>query len=185
MSLFACGSFLRTVILSCDHTTLLLFLSLSTSLYHLKSRTSISPSPLFYADTAAKARIMEGPELWVKSDSTIKLSCVIWESSAAPSFVFWYHEGTVINYDSKRIGGVKVTNDLYGVKNGFISRLEMKRARSSDAGVYSCKPSYSDAANVTLHVISLNGQIHFSHIHFFQDVISDKMYDFVVYHTAF
>ena len=81
---------------------------------------------------------------------------MISESAAAPSFVFWYHEGTIINYDSRRSGGVKVSNER-GPKNGYISRLEMKRARSSDAGIYTCKPSYSDPANLTLHVVSLNG----------------------------
>jgi len=107
------------------------------------------------SNAAAKARIPEGPEFWVRSDENIRLSCII--SSVSPSFVFWYHEGSLINYDSRRPGGVRVTSEPWN--GSHISRLEMKRARSSDSGVYTCKPSYSDPANISLHVIPVNGRL--------------------------
>lgn len=105
--------------------------------------------------TAAKAIIPEGPEVFVKSNSVISLTCIISDLPTPPAYVFWYHDGAVINYDSPR-KGIKVTTEYGGLST--ISRLEITKARASDSGDYSCKPSYSDVANVTVHIITFSGK---------------------------
>lgn len=100
----------------------------------------------------AKASIPEGPLMYIQAGSTINLTCVITESTFPPVYVFWYHDDRMINYDAQR-GGIKVSTE-----NGHttISRLHIYSAKSSDSGNYSCRPSYADAANITVHV--LNGE---------------------------
>lgn len=120
----------------------------STSKFPLFSFTSPSD-----ADSAAKAIIPEGPEVFIRSGSTIHLSCVITASPSPPAYVFWYRDGSVINYDSPR-GRVRVTTDK---GKTTVSRLQISKARATDGGDYACKPSYSDVANVSVHIISYSG----------------------------
>ncbi|KAI1296691.1 U3 small nucleolar ribonucleoprotein MPP10 [Halotydeus destructor] len=89
--------------------------------------------------------------MFVKTGSTIILSCIITQSASPPDFVFWYHDGTVVNYDSPR-GGVRVTTDKGPTT---VSRLQITDSKSSDGGDYSCKPSYADFANVTVHIVGV------------------------------
>lgn len=105
---------------------------------------------------AGKALIPEGPEVFIRSGSTIHLSCVITGSASPPAFVFWYRDGSVINYDSPR-GRIRVTTDK---GKTTVSRLQISKARAADGGDYACKPSYSDMANVTVHIIAYSGQYH-------------------------
>ncbi|RWR99863.1 Down syndrome cell adhesion molecule-like protein, partial [Dinothrombium tinctorium] len=97
---------------------------------------------------AAKATIPEGPDVFVRAGSTVNLTCVITESTSPPVYVFWYRDGTVINYDSPR-RGIRVTTDKGPTA---VSRLQISKVKPTDAGDYSCKPSYADFANVTIHV---------------------------------
>ncbi|UYV78470.1 hypothetical protein LAZ67_16001593 [Cordylochernes scorpioides] len=98
----------------------------------------------------AKASIPEGSNLYIQSGSTINLTCVITESTSPPVYVFWSHEGRVINYDASR-GGIKVTTEKGPTT---VSRLQISGARAQDSGRYSCIPSYADAANITVHVLN-------------------------------
>ncbi|XP_074603447.1 zwei Ig domain protein zig-8-like [Brevipalpus obovatus] len=97
---------------------------------------------------ANKALIPEGPELFVESGAVIKLTCIIYETSSSSLYIFWYREGTVINYDSKR-DGIKVTTER---GPSTVSHLEILDAKVSDSGEYSCKPSFAEFANITVHV---------------------------------
>lgn len=85
----------------------------------------------------------------MKNGDTIRLTCIIYESSSPSLYIFWYFKGTVINYDSPR-GGIKVTTER-GVST--ISHLEILDAKSSDSGEYSCKPSFANFANITIHIM--------------------------------
>lgn len=107
---------------------------------------------------ATKAIIPEGPEVFIRSGSTIHLSCVITGPASPSAYVFWYRDGSVINYDSPR-GRVRVTTDK---GKTTVSRLQIAKARATDGGDYACKPSYSETANVTIHIISFTGSCHSS-----------------------
>lgn len=104
---------------------------------------------------APKTKIIEGSEVYVKSGSTTNLTCIIEDNLITANYVFWYYEGTVINFDSPRKGIKIVTNR--GPKT--ISKLLIYNSKVSDSGSYACKPMHSDFANVTLHVLKHTSNI--------------------------
>lgn len=99
-----------------------------------------------------KSVIKGGPDLYVKTGSTITLHCVITESPTPPVFVFWYHESDVLNYNPPRrtIHVESVNADT------TVSRLLITDAQSTDSGNYTCSPSNADSAGINVHV--LNGE---------------------------
>ncbi|XP_054724347.1 neurotrimin-like [Uloborus diversus] len=100
----------------------------------------------------AKAVIEGAPDIYVKSGSSINLTCVITQSPVPPVFVFWYHDERMINYDSSR-GQIAVQKA--GVDTA-LSKLYIKDVQPSDSGNYTCCPSNAEATSITVHV--LNGE---------------------------
>lgn len=96
----------------------------------------------------AKATIPGGPNMYVQSGSTINLTCIISDSSGPPVYVFWYHNGRMINYDSMR--GVQVKTETGSTT---VSRLKIEDVKTTDSGNYSCTPSYADSDSIKVHVI--------------------------------
>lgn len=99
----------------------------------------------------SKAKIKGGPTLYINSGSTINLTCQVMESPVPPDYVFWYHNGKVINYDSPR--GISVHTET---AQRTTSKLLISNAQPSDSGNYSCVPSNAEPAAIGLHV--LNGE---------------------------
>ncbi|XP_076356131.1 uncharacterized protein LOC143249704 [Tachypleus tridentatus] len=99
----------------------------------------------------AKATIPGGPNMYIQSGGTFNLTCIITDNTSPPTYVFWYHDGRMINYDSTR--GVSVITNK---ESKSVSTLQIENASSSHSGNYSCTPSYADPANITVHV--LNGE---------------------------
>ncbi|CAL1300946.1 unnamed protein product [Larinioides sclopetarius] len=100
----------------------------------------------------AKASIEGAPDIYVKSGSSINLTCVITQSPVHPAFVFWYHDERMINYDSSKglIAVQKAGSDT------AVSKLFIKDVQPSDSGNYTCCPSNAEATSITVHV--LNGE---------------------------
>lgn len=99
----------------------------------------------------SKAKIIGGPTLYINSGSTINLTCLVMESPVPPDYVFWYHNGKVINYDSPR--GISVHTEK---AQRTTSKLLISNAQPNDSGNYSCVPSNAEPAAIGLHV--LNGE---------------------------
>lgn len=100
----------------------------------------------------AKAEILGHHPLFVKTGSSINLTCVITQSPEPPAFVFWYHDDRMINYDPSR-GEITIQ------KNGgdsALSRLYIKDAQPDDSGNYTCCPSNTAATSIQVYV--LNGE---------------------------
>ncbi|XP_077290334.1 defective proboscis extension response 4 [Arctopsyche grandis] len=96
----------------------------------------------------SRAEIMGSPELFVRSGSDINLTCVVKHTPDPPSFIYWYHDGAVVNYAAR--GGVSVETE----RKTRTSRLLVARAGPTDSGNYTCSPSTSDSASVVVHVLS-------------------------------
>ncbi|XP_076305037.1 neurotrimin-like [Tachypleus tridentatus] len=96
----------------------------------------------------AKAVIIEGEKLYIQSGSIINLTCVITDNKDPPIYVFWYHNGKMINYETDK--GIEVVTDKGPTT---VSKLRIENAKSSNSGNYSCSPSYSEPANITVHVL--------------------------------
>ncbi len=99
--------------------------------------------------TEAHAEIDGGPEKYVKSGSTLKLTCHLRQSSVTPDFVFWYQDERMINYEGA--AGVKVISDAAS------STLIIERAQSVHSGNYSCVPYNVNPSSVIVHI--LNGKL--------------------------
>ncbi|XP_034666035.1 uncharacterized protein LOC117899979 [Drosophila subobscura] len=73
----------------------------------------------------AVAEISSAPELHIDETSTLRLECKLKRATENPSFVFWYHDNKMINYDVQ--GGFVVTsmeaNGKSSVQNGHIFRV--------------------------------------------------------------
>lgn len=90
--------------------------------------------------------------MYFKSGSTITLTCLISESPEPPSYVFWYHESRMINFDTSR-GGITVVTKTHQTTE---STLVITNAQQSDSGNYTCAPTNAEPTSVTVHV--LNGR---------------------------
>ncbi|KAH8408152.1 hypothetical protein KR222_000930 [Zaprionus bogoriensis] len=68
----------------------------------------------------AVAEISNASDILIDETSTLQLQCKLKGATENPSFVFWYHENKMVNYDSQ--GGFVVTsiteNSLLGLEGG-------------------------------------------------------------------
>ncbi|XP_042904497.1 zwei Ig domain protein zig-8-like isoform X2 [Parasteatoda tepidariorum] len=100
----------------------------------------------------AKATILGPHPLFLKTGSSINLTCVITQSPEPPVFVFWYHDDRMINYDSSR-GEISMYKSS---EDSTTSRLFIKDATAEDSGNYTCCPSNTQATSIPVYV--LNGE---------------------------
>ncbi|XP_046819107.1 uncharacterized protein LOC124424304 isoform X2 [Vespa crabro] len=102
---------------------------------------------LFLEVVEARAEISGPPEKYVRPGSTLQLHCVVRKSTETPSYLFWYHNYRMINYDIER--GVNVSTDLIARE----SWLEVPRASDRHSGNYTCETSNALPARVLVLVI--------------------------------
>ncbi|XP_076172673.1 limbic system-associated membrane protein [Ptiloglossa arizonensis] len=95
--------------------------------------------------TEAYSMIPGGPDLHVKQGSSLRLECQLMASAETPSYIFWYRQGRMINYDDEK--GVKVE----ATKNGSI--LVVDKVKLSHGANYTCLPSNAKPAYIMIHVI--------------------------------
>ncbi|XP_068624213.1 uncharacterized protein [Battus philenor] len=115
---------------------------------------------------AAYAEIVGESEKIIHEGSMLKLVCVVKRSTEPPSYVFWYFENRMINYD---LNGVSVNNGRQ------TSELIIGKAEPRHAGNYTCVPANAKAASVTVHVVQSetpaamqhgNSSVTKTHIHY-------------------
>lgn len=101
------------------------------------------------AVTEAWADIVGSEEKVFRAGTSVQLVCVIRDVTQPPSFIFWYHNKRMINYDQG--DGVQV--EVSGVSNKSMkSVLTMTNIAITQAGTYTCSPSMArpDSVNVTV-----------------------------------
>ncbi|XP_050709671.1 zwei Ig domain protein zig-8-like [Eriocheir sinensis] len=101
---------------------------------------------------APRASIVGAPDMHVDRGSTINLTCTVSHTPEPPAYIFWYHNGQVVNYESER-GGVTVVTERGNTTRGF---LLIQDARPRDSGNYTCAPSNTAPSALRVHV--LNGE---------------------------
>lgn len=87
---------------------------------------------------------MGAPDLHLRAGSSLRLVCTLRQSTEPPSYVFWYHEKRMINYDQ----GVQVIADRSS------SVLLLQEADKSHNGNYTCSPSNAIPASINVHVLN-------------------------------
>lgn len=98
----------------------------------------------------AKAVIEGGPDLFIRTGSSINLTCEISRSPEPPHFVFWYHNDRMINYVSAK-GEITLHK---GGPEKTVSRLYIRKAVSLDSGNYTCDPANAEPVSISVHVVN-------------------------------
>ncbi|XP_071519041.1 limbic system-associated membrane protein-like [Panulirus ornatus] len=89
---------------------------------------------------------MQGPgERVVAAGSGLRLVCTIKDTSTPPTYVFWYQNAKMINYDADR--GVHITPDKEH------SILTVSAVADEHAGNYTCAPANASPSSVLVHVV--------------------------------
>ncbi|KAK8721363.1 hypothetical protein OTU49_012827 [Cherax quadricarinatus] len=109
--------------------------------------TTHPPASLFFTLKVVEARavVAGGPDIHVHTGVKLRLHCTVELATEPPSYIFWFHNGTMINYSPRR--PLKVTNQH------LASSLVINNVTWEDAGAYRCEPHLARAANLTLHVV--------------------------------
>ena len=92
----------------------------------------------------ARASIIGSNEVHIEEGSQLALECQVLQAPVPPIYIFWYHNGTMINYNRNLM--VRTEN--------FTSSLVVSKVTGRDAGTYTCEPQLAIAANVTVHVVT-------------------------------
>lgn len=98
----------------------------------------------------AKAVVEGGPDLFIRTGSSINLTCEISRSPEPPHFVFWYHNDRMINYVSAK-GEIRLHK---GGPDSTVSRLYIRKAVSLDSGNYTCDPANAEPVSISVHVVN-------------------------------
>ena len=112
-----------------------------------------------------ETKILGGPDIYFKEGDTMNITCLVKDSPEPPQFIFWYHEEQVetksfeltltlvlvqtISYASPR-GGISQITEKGDVTASF---LLIQKARTTDSGLYSSKPSIGNMALVNVHIV--------------------------------
>ncbi|XP_068215664.1 zwei Ig domain protein zig-8-like [Palaemon carinicauda] len=110
--------------------------------------TTHPPTSLFFTLNVveAHAEIQGAPEVHVHTGNRLRLHCSVKQATEPPTYIFWFHNDTMINYESNR--PMKV------IKHRFGSTLVIANVTWDDAGTYRCEPYKAIPTNVTLHVLA-------------------------------
>lgn len=98
-------------------------------------------------------RIPGGPDIFVKSGSTVTIKCKITAALEQPDYIFWYQgQKRVVDGEG---GGRRVELERVAGEE-TVGTLLIPAASPRDQGDYTCAPATLPNATVTLHV--LNGE---------------------------
>lgn len=95
--------------------------------------------------TEARAVLGGGPAVHIHTGGNLRLHCQVELATEPPQYIFWFHNGTMINFAPRR--PLKVHH------HPLSSSLMIENITWEDAGHYSCEPHLARSANLTLHVI--------------------------------
>ncbi|XP_069982385.1 zwei Ig domain protein zig-8 [Penaeus vannamei] len=110
--------------------------------------TTHPPTSLFFTLKVVEARavIQGAPEVHVQTGVRLRLHCSVEQATEPPIYIFWFHNGSMINYAPRR--------PLKVMKHNFGSSLIISNVTWDDAGSYRCEPHMAEPANLTLHVVA-------------------------------
>ena len=119
----------------------------------------------------ATAEILGGPDLHLRAGSQLRLVCTLRQSTEPPSYVFWFHEQKMINYDP----GVSVFAD------SSCSVLLVQETDKAHNGNYTCSPSNAVPASINVHVLnSTSGK---RYVYYFDRNAESARYNWSFKHT--
>ncbi|XP_071535605.1 zwei Ig domain protein zig-8-like [Panulirus ornatus] len=118
--------------------------------------STVTKTKVFVANNTASTKDgdlrveIQGPrELYIEEGSSLSLVCVVTSSQGPSTLVYWYHDTSLIDYNSPR-GGVNLKIDRG--RGETTTRLVVSSVGPGDSGMYSCVPQGSHPATVLVHV---------------------------------
>ncbi|CAL4161472.1 unnamed protein product, partial [Meganyctiphanes norvegica] len=119
-----------------------------SGIYECQVSTEPKISAAFTLQVVESSATINGPsEVHMVSGSDIRLTCQVNGTPEAPNYIYWYRDGSLINYSSR--GGISVVTD----KNDQTSRLVVTRARPADSGNYTCSPANAKPDSVSVYIL--------------------------------
>lgn len=97
-----------------------------------------------------------GPsELYVKTGSSVIITCIISQGPHDLGTVFWYRGSQLVEEPPPPPQGGPPRLHIHTEwTDALTSRLQIARALVTDTGNYSCVPTSAETASVNVHVIS-------------------------------
>ncbi|XP_023340766.1 adhesion G protein-coupled receptor A2 [Eurytemora carolleeae] len=138
-------------VLSMNWSLQIVSVVLSDGGLYICQSTTYPPSSIYVtlAVYEAYAEITGGKEKVFKSGSRMQLTCTIRDITRPPSYIFWYHNSRMINYDEER--GISVgVSQLHS--RTLISQLTLHNLQVEQSGNYTCSPSSVRPDTVSVRV---------------------------------
>ncbi|CAK1547683.1 unnamed protein product [Leptosia nina] len=105
----------------------------------------------------AKAHILGPADLYVKTGSSLALTCILSQGPHDLGTIFWYKGSNLIEYKELEANDI-VEQPRIRLKTEWTeqltSRLTVNKLLPTDSGNYSCVPTMAEAASVNVHVIN-------------------------------
>lgn len=99
----------------------------------------------------SKAKILGPSDLYVKTGSSVTLTCTISQGPHDLGTVFWYRDHQPIHSESHHKPRITVDTEW---SNSLTSKLRITSLLTTDSGNYTCVPTVASSASVNIHVIS-------------------------------
>ncbi|XP_043280676.1 zwei Ig domain protein zig-8-like [Venturia canescens] len=105
----------------------------------------------------AKARIIGLSDIYIKTGSSLTLTCLMSQGPHDLGTVGWYRENQALDTSPRSENDIdsepriKVETEW---SEALTSKLKIKYAKLSDSGNYSCRPTVAEGATVKVHVIN-------------------------------
>ncbi|XP_050736921.1 zwei Ig domain protein zig-8-like isoform X3 [Eriocheir sinensis] len=104
--------------------------------------TTHPPTSLFFTLKVVEARaVIEGhPSIHFHKGHTLRLHCVVERATETPQYIFWYHNGSMVNYYPNQ--PVRI------MKHRYSSTLIINNLTWDHAGEYRCEPHLATSASI-------------------------------------
>lgn len=124
--------------------------------YECQVSTEPKVSAKVYLDVVVPRTEISGePDRYVKAGSIVVLRCIIRGALEPPTFIMWYHGSEQLVGDSNR-HRMQIDRNFPEVEGSLstMGSLIIEVTKKRDSGNYTCSPSNSPSATVTLNVIN-------------------------------
>ncbi|XP_045519659.1 lachesin-like [Pieris brassicae] len=105
----------------------------------------------------AKAHVLGPADLYVKTGSSLALTCILSQGPHDLGTIFWYKGSNIIEYKEVEANDI-VEQPRVRLKTEWTeqltSRLTISKLLPTDSGNYSCVPTMAESASVNVHVIN-------------------------------
>ena len=102
--------------------------------------------------SVSQAVIQGSPEMYIRSGSDIRLSCLAKELPEPPTHFTWFKGGHIFSHQSHASHAHKVSIETS--QPGTENHLSIRNAATLDSGNYTCIPAGAKPASIVVHVLN-------------------------------